>query len=367
MPDEAAKGRAGMLSQADIDQLLRNPSPEGRTRVAGKVADIYDRSSLTDREKQLADGILRLLAKDVETAVRKTLSHHLRSNPDVPHDVARKLAMDVIEVAEPILRHSEVLTTVDLIDIVRTREADAQVAVAKRRSVPEPLSDALAATGVELVVATLVRNNGASISERTFERVIADYGDRENVTAGIVSRNHLPTAVTERLIDVVSDSLKLELIGKHDVPAEIAEKIVLRSQEDTVKDLLGAEPARRDVGQLVRGLARQGRLSGRIVLRSLDVGDREFFEHGMAELAGVPFENAIRLITDRGTQGLLALYRKARLPEDHFPSVRYQVDRLYNLRAGATYAPTTPPGANMVGFEGDFFDGGVGGGWVGNN
>lgn len=367
MPDEAAKGRAGMLSQADIEQLLRNPSPEGRTRVAGKIADIYDKSTLTEREKQLADGILSLLAKDVEIAVRKALSHHLQSNPDVPHDIARKLAMDVIEVAEPILRHSEVLTTIDLIDIVRTREPAAQVAVAKRRSVPEPLSDALAATGVELVVATLVRNDGAEISERTFDRVIADYGDRESVAAGIVSRSHLPAAVTERLIGVVSDSLKLELIGKHDVPAEIAERIVLRSQEDTVKDLLGSEPAKRDVGPLVKGLARQGRLSGRIVLRALDVGDREFFEHGMAELAGVPLENATRLISDRGTQGLLALYRKARLPEDNFPSVRYLVDKLYNLRAGSTYAPTTSPGANMVGFEGDFFGGGGGGGWVGSN
>ncbi|MEQ9328268.1 MAG: DUF2336 domain-containing protein [Rhodospirillales bacterium] len=366
MPDEAAKGRAGMLSQADIEQLLRNPSPESRTRVAGKIADIYDKSALTEREQQLADGILRLLAKDVELAVRKALSHHLQSNPDVPHDIARKLAMDVIEVAEPILRHSEVLTTIDLIDIVRTREPAAQVAVAKRRSVPEPLSDALAATGVELVIATLVRNDGAEISERTFDRVIADYGDRENVAAGIVSRSHLPAAVTERLIGVVSDSLKLELIGKHDVPAEIAEKIVLRSQEDTVKDLLGSKPAKRDVGSLVKGLARQGRLSGRIVLRALDVGDREFFEHGMAKLAGVPLENATRLISDRGTQGLLALYRKARLPEDNFPSVRYQVDKLYNLRAGSTYAPTTSPGANMVGFEGDFFGGG-GGGWVGSN
>ncbi|MEQ8710733.1 MAG: DUF2336 domain-containing protein [Rhodospirillales bacterium] len=364
MPDETAVKRSAMLTQADIQQLLSNPSAESRARVGGKVADVYDGRAMSDRERQLADGILRVLAQDVELAVRKSLAEHLQSNPDVPHDIARKLATDVIEVAEPVLINSNVLTNVDLIDIIRTQPTAAQVAVAKRRTVPEPVSDALAATGVELVVATLVRNNGAEISERTFERVINDFSQSEDVTSGMVSRQKLPPGVTRRLIDVVSDTLKMELISKHDVPEDVAERIVLKSQEDTLKDLLGSAPSERNVEQLVKSLKQRGRLNAKLVLRSLDVGDREFFEYALSELSGIAYQNAVRLISDRGTQGLLAIYRKARLPEDEYPSVRYQVDRLYNLRAGSTYAPTTAPGANMVGFEGDFFSGG---GWVGDN
>lgn len=364
MPDPAANPRADMLSQSDIEALLRHPSPESRALVGGKVADMTNMRGLSDRERQLADGILRVLAQDVETAVRKTLAEHLKSSTNVPHDVALKLAKDVIEVAQPILIHSEVLTDIDLVEIIRTRDADAQVAVAQRRSIPEPISDALAATGVELVVATLVKNDGAKISERTYERVINSFSSSEAVTEGIVGRKQLPPSIVHKLIGVVSDNLKMELMTKHEVPADVAEQFMLRSSEDTLKDLLGPEPAQRDVAAMVKSLAANRRLSGRIVMRALDIGDREFFEHGMAALAGLPHDNAVRLITDRGTQGLLAIYRKARLPEDEYPSVRYTVDKLYNLRAGSTYAPTTAPGANMVGFEGDFFGGH---GWVGDN
>ena len=59
------------------------------------------------------------MAKDVELAVRRSLSESLRSARHLPHDVALRLASDVEAVALPILANSPVLTDADLIDLVR--------------------------------------------------------------------------------------------------------------------------------------------------------------------------------------------------------------------------------------------------------
>ena len=58
------------------------------------------------------------MAQDAELAVRRALSHSLRSAAQLPHDVALRLASDVEAVALPILINSPVLTDQDLIALV---------------------------------------------------------------------------------------------------------------------------------------------------------------------------------------------------------------------------------------------------------
>ena len=73
--------------------------------------------------------------------------------------------------------------------------------------------------------------------------------------------------------------------------------------------------------KLIRQLRENGRLTPSIVLRSLCMGDLNFFEAAVAELAGVTLANARQLIQDSGTLGLQAIYEQTGLPPSHFPAV----------------------------------------------
>lgn len=135
------------LSSHDVARLMSEPSSDLRAELAGKVAADLSGSGLTLAELKLAQDIVRVLARDVEEGVRAALSRSLRHSPNLPRDVARKLADDVEYVALPMLADSLVLTDDDLIEIVRRGSSLKQEAVASRPNLTEVVSDALITHG----------------------------------------------------------------------------------------------------------------------------------------------------------------------------------------------------------------------------
>lgn len=71
-----------------------------------------------DDERQYTELALRLL-DETDIATRAAASARLAHEPAVPRPLVLRLARDVIEVAEPILRHSPVLTPKDCVAIAR--------------------------------------------------------------------------------------------------------------------------------------------------------------------------------------------------------------------------------------------------------
>ena len=113
----------GSLSRDDVERLLAAPSAEHRAETAAKVAADFGTRVLSASERKLAEDIFRRLARDAELSVREALAANLKENPDVPPDVARRLAADVDSVALPVLQFSAVLSEEDLIAIVRENES----------------------------------------------------------------------------------------------------------------------------------------------------------------------------------------------------------------------------------------------------
>ncbi len=92
------------LTKEDVQRLLQEPSSSVRAEVAGKLALDIDNPALSESETMLAQEVVRLMAKDVESTVRIALSQNLRRAVRLPHDIAVQLANDIESVALPILR-----------------------------------------------------------------------------------------------------------------------------------------------------------------------------------------------------------------------------------------------------------------------
>lgn len=295
-----------------------------RAEMAAKVAAELGRRQLTDSERQLAESIVRMMARDAALRVRQALAENLKSAPGLPRDVALTLARDVEAVALPILEASLVLTDEDLVDLVRSGGSAKQTAIAMRPTVSGPVAEALVDHGTENAVAALVANQGAELGERALSRVVDRFGASPEVQEPLVRRVRLPVTVSERLVALVSDRLRDYLVTHHDLPAGLASDLVLQSRERATAALFAGTDAgdEADLDRLVIQLHANGRLTPSLLLRALCLGDLAFFEAGLALLAKVPLSNARLLIHDAGKLGLKSLYERAGLPVGLLPAVR---------------------------------------------
>ncbi|MDR3450474.1 MAG: DUF2336 domain-containing protein [Alphaproteobacteria bacterium] len=313
------------LTQADVAKLLAEPSATVRAELAGKLAVQIEDPNLTASETKLAQDIVRIMAKDVETSVRQALSQNLRNATRLPHDVALKLANDIESVALPILESSNVLTDADLVEIVRAGGEAKQETVASRLDVSEEVSAALVDTGKEAVVAKLMDNASAQISEKSFTKAVDNFAASDSIKEKMVKRTVLPAAVTERLVTMVAENMREYLVSHHQVSPSVAADIVLQSRERTVVGMTGQSSAD-ELEKLVTQMYFNKRLTPSIIMRALCMGDVAFFEMSVAVMAKIPVVNARILIHDAGRLGLKSLYERTGMPPRFLPAVRIAMD-----------------------------------------
>jgi uncharacterized protein (DUF2336 family) len=306
------------VTPADVAALMANPSPETQREIAARVAGMFAAEGFSDSERQAAEDVLRAMLSRTAETVRQALSEHLRMTPILPRDVALALAKDVDSVALPILESSPVLNDTDLIEIVKSANEDRQLAIAKRATVSESVSEALVDRGNVRVVTTLVNNGGARIDEKTLHKVVAAFPDDERVQEGLVKRASLPASVIERLITRLSDTMREYLVVNHALPPDLAGRLINQVRERATISMAGEGPG---ADEMVRQLHANGKLTPSIVVRAACCGDTAFFEAAMALLAGVPVVNAHKLLNHAGLRGVRAIFDQSGLPTGLYPII----------------------------------------------
>jgi uncharacterized protein (DUF2336 family) len=302
------------LSQEDVERLLQDPSADGRSEVAGRVGQSIE-SDLSAGERALAEQVLLMLARDAAVQVRAALAESIRHSAHVPREVALRLARDVDQVAFPLLRFSESLTDDDLSELVESTDDSGRDELAQRRTVSARLAERLIELGNEGTVVRLMQNEGAEIDEISFTRAVERFGAASNVPDAIAHRRLIPPRIAERLVQMVSDSVRQYLVSHHAMSPDVASDLILESRDRALKDLTGGDVARESAIALARRLHGNGTLTPALILRALCLGDTGFCEAGMSVLSGVPLINTQKLIHDAGGKGFEALYQRSGLPE----------------------------------------------------
>ena len=314
------------LTQDDVARLMADPSSEVRAETTAKIASQFTTEALSPAERKIAEDIFRKLVKDVELRVREALASHLKNSPELPHDVAMALAKDVDSVSLPMIKFSEVLTDEDLIEIVRDQGAAKQVAVAQRPSVSPRVADALVDTGNDKAVARLVANDGAKLTEKLLGRVMDEYEASDAVSDSLARRPNMPAAVSAQLVEKLSERLQDFLLSKHDVSPDVASNLILQARERATMSLVDYGSTDAELDNLIEQLMRKDRLTPSLLLRSICMGDVNFFERAIGRLADLPLQNARILIHDQGSLGLESIYMKADLPKRLFPAFRAGIE-----------------------------------------
>lgn len=320
------------LSVFDVERLLNDPSAATRAIMATKVGQKYTGLGLKSGERRIAEDILQLMVKDVEVSVRKALADSVALATEMPKSIAIALATDVKNVALPFLEVNTLLEDDDLIEIVRSKPASYAVAIAGRSQISEKVSDVLVDTGDEVVVERLVRNEGASIAEHTYVKVLDNFGHIQKIMQPMAQREQLPLKIAERLVTLVSEKIRHHLVEKHGLSRDMANSFLDETRERTTVNLLDATSDIPDIIELTDQLHKAGRLTPSIILRALCMGDINFFEAALSRRAKVPLANIPTLLADSSNNGLRRLYDRAVMPEQSVPLTREALDLIGELQ-----------------------------------
>nr|WP_254452633.1 DUF2336 domain-containing protein [Roseicella sp. DB1501] len=186
--------------------------------------------------------------------------------PDAPRELILRLAQDTaIEVAEPVIRFSPLLTEEDLLALLSAPPVPATVtAVARRPHLSERLSEAVVARADEAATAALLANESAAIRERTLDRLVAEAATHTAWQDSLVRRSGLSAGAVLTLATMVADHLLAPLISRNDLDPSLARvlraRVALRLErrgEDSLSPELAFEEAalRGDRTRMLRLLA----------------------------------------------------------------------------------------------------------------
>ena len=323
---ETMTSSRAVLTEDDVFTLVRGDNEFERAAAAHKICVRIESRPLTAEERRAAHDILRLMASDAAEAVRRAMAVTLKASSLLPRDVALKLARDVETVAVPVLNFSPAFSDEDLAELVRGSSGVKQVAVAYRPALGESVTAALAEYGVEEALKIACANDNAVFSESALQRVVERFPHSEGVQLSVAYREQLPRSVSERLARLVSEALHDHLVRHHGVGHSEADQLSEDALDQVTVDLADDASRTEDVSAFAEHLHRSGRLTASLLLRALAQGNMPFFEHAIAELAGVPHHRTWMMIHDAGPLGLRAIYERAGLPSRLFPAFRSGVD-----------------------------------------
>jgi len=302
-------------------ELAREQSSEKRRELLRQVTDAFMAASepRSEREAELFDEIVGVVASDMETQVRAELANKIANSKLSVRRTARRLAFDAIEVGRPIIERSTALTQSDLVEVVENTSQDHLMAVTRRPDIGETVSSALVAKGSDTVVASLLGNDTARISRETFERVVDRSSNSPILHAPLVRRRQVPLDLLNAVYVRVSESLRREIIGKFQgASAEELEAAIEASREHLATEY-GALPRDYQLAkEYVDDLQKRSMLQPPSLVVMLREHKTTSFTIAFARLSGVTYDLVSRLVEARDLDGLALLSRAGGFHRDVF-------------------------------------------------
>src|ERR1700692_3560254 len=128
----------------DLDDAVARGTPESRRRALWHTTDLMITGRYSDDEIWTFGEVIGRLADEIEVAARAQLAKRLARFDDAPVNIIHKLAFDdSIDVAGPVLQESSRLETYALIANVCTKGQSHLLAISKRKSLEETVTDVL--------------------------------------------------------------------------------------------------------------------------------------------------------------------------------------------------------------------------------
>lgn len=324
------------LDSAHLTELARDKSRKGRAALAAVIDDLFDHKAhvLSDRERRLMFNIIENLIHEVEVSVRRKFSEKLALSTDVPHSLITALANDDIDVAYPVLAHSNVLRDQDLIEIIHLRTEEYHLAVTLREDLGENVSAALVEAEGEDVIVSLLKNNNAKISEATLEYLVEQSQRVDTFQEPLLHRQELKEDLAKKMFIWVSEALRSHIIGRYKLDESTVGEILKQTTAEALEDLPGEQDE--SIERLLRNLKNDGMVGPELLVKTLSRGEIPLFVGIFCEMTELDSLTARRILFGGTGEDLALACRAVEISELLFATIYSKTRRVSPTHPNAT-------------------------------
>jgi uncharacterized protein (DUF2336 family) len=292
----------------EINEAILQGSPESRAQALWHATDLLIAGRYTEDQIWVFGEVIGRLSDEIELVARAKLARLLAHSDNAPFSVVMVLAFDdSIDVAGPILQHSQRLDTKTLVSNVRTKSQPHLLAVSKRNSIPAVVTDELVTRGNQAVMRSVASNNGAKISDFGFLHMIKRSESDSILAERLGLRKEIPRHLFQQLIAKASDDVKRKL--------ELERPDLLREIQTSVTDVAGKlhskfGPASKryfDAKRHVTGQHQYGNLNESSILEWSRSHKIEEATVGLSLLCSLPVDVVERALIDDNKEMTLIL------------------------------------------------------------
>lgn len=291
-----------LLAELEVS-LPERPSSQ-RFTMLRKLTDLFlAGESYSEESIHLFDELMTRLIEQIERQALIELSNKLAPSKRAPPGIIGRLSRhNDIEIAEPVLAQSSVLTDHDLAQIAKTKSQAHLHAIAGRALLSEPITEILVERGDAKVAGKVAGNAGARFSRWTLAKVVQRAEQDDSVALAVANRIDLPADLLDQLVRKATTVVQQRLMANS--RPEIRQKIsqVLATVSDRVAR--STTPSGRGGRILIKKDAAQ--LRARIAQCTADRNINGLID-ALATLAELPVRAVAKLVEVESDEALVAL------------------------------------------------------------
>jgi uncharacterized protein (DUF2336 family) len=201
---------------AELEVAVKVGSPEKRQETLRRITSLFLDASDRLNEQQIGvfGDVLVHLIQRIETKALVQLSRSLAPVNNAPVEVIRRLSRHAkITIAGPVLTQSNRLTENDLIEVAKSKGQGHLLAISRRPSLREAVTDVLVERGDVQVFHALANNSGAQFSEFGFVALVKKSDNDEKLAERLSLRLDIPFQLLRKLLASATDLVRSRLLA----------------------------------------------------------------------------------------------------------------------------------------------------------
>lgn len=305
--------------------LAREVSAASRRALLATITGFFgdDEEVLTERERALMRDILSKLLRETELALRRDLVETLRNRADAPQEILPALTDGDIEMVRPVLMTSPVLRDPPLIETIRHRTLQHQLAIAMRRLVTAEVAESLVEPGNADVIKALLESDNSDVAGATMEYLVEESRRVDSYQEPLVKREALPADLSRRLCLWVAAAVRRAVLERFEIDPTALDEALLAAvgrlspqASDT-----GTRAARSAAAALAARLIEEGEIAPQQMVHVLRDGEVSLFEALLGHMSGLEAPRLQRVVYESDGRSMAIACRAIGIEKPVFASL----------------------------------------------
>lgn len=310
-------------------QQINNKALDKGEELVGLVTTLLD-MDLNPHESELVADVLINLLRQIENNLRIALSERLSIMETVPLRLVLHLAGENIAIAEPILKHSPIFSDMDLIYIIKSKDALYWRAIAQREKLGQQVSNTLVSTGDIETAINLTENENIELSEYAIDTLVSMAQSHDDIAQPLLNRSEITQDIIRSLYSAASVAIKHHIEDNFEGSLQeitpIMDEVTTEFTNASLSSGASQEPEQTHI-QIAQRYKERGMLTIDLMLKTLKRGQFALFVAEMSIYTDLPAAVILDLMLQGSGQGLAILCQHCDILKQDFISIYLLIKR----------------------------------------